>query len=269
MNSKTFIIIVFSFVLFAECSHHKHHNCQPQGRIKISDYQELAVLYQQQSAEMRALSYQAFAVAKLSIDNIIKEYKGTKPMAIVVDIDETLLDNSPFQAQAILEGFQYPEKWNDWCMLASAKAIPGALEFLLYVRSKDIDIFYISNRKQHLYEASVENLIKVGFPQIEERFILLQTDESCKENRRKHVQKTHEIIMLVGDNINDFFVYTEKKSTEERNKIIDSLRHEFGVKYIMLPNPMYGDWESALYDYNHDYSYSQKDSIRKSKLQGF
>jgi len=270
MRNRFFIIVFSSLIFVAACTNNKAKNCcKAHDKTHPTYYQELAVLYQQQSAEMRALCYQAFAMGKLAVEKAIREHKGSKQMAVVVDIDDTMLDNSPYQAQAILENFQYPTKWDEWCMQANAKPMPGAVEFMQYVQSKNIDIFYVSNRKAKLNEATAKNLANLGFPQVEDKHLMLQTAELCKENRRKKIQETHDIILLVGDNVNDFFNFTENKGVEERIRIIDSLQNDFGFKYIMLPNTTYGDWEGAIYNYDYAQAESKKDSIRKSKLQGF
>jgi len=107
----------------------------------------LATLFQQKAAEKRALSYQAFNIAKLSLDSQLKVADLTKPLAVVVDIDETVLDNSPFEAKSILNNSDYPKYWNEWCQLAAAKPLAGSVEFLNYAKSKGVVVFYITNRK--------------------------------------------------------------------------------------------------------------------------
>ena len=136
-------------------------SCQPKKTANnIHIRNTMATIYVQQAPEYIALAEQAYAIARVSLDNQFK--MATSPLAVVLDIDETVLDNSPFQAKQILENFNYPEHWDEWVNKEEAKPIPGSLEFLQYADSKGIVIFYISNRKAHLIEATINNLNKYG-----------------------------------------------------------------------------------------------------------
>lgn len=233
------------------------------------DYMLLAILWYQTSGEMRALSYQAFNLSRMRLDEILKAPRTGKPLAIVVDIDETMVDNSQYEAQNVLGNFGYPEKWGDWISSASAKAMPGAVEFINYAASKGVEIFYISNRKTNEKEATIINMKALGFPMVDDAHLLLREKSSGKESRRQKVLETHQIVLLIGDNLNDFSEAFENKDVDARFAVTDSLRNEFGSRFIMLPNPMYGDWESAVFEYNFKRSETEKDSIRKSSLMGF
>lgn len=233
------------------------------------DYMLLAVLWYQTSAEMRALSYQAFNTATMMVDQAVANNKDKKKLAVVVDIDETMVDNSPYEAANVLGNFGYPEKWGDWINNASATAMPGAVEFMKYAVSKGVDVYYISNRKTTEKEATVKNMNALGFPMIDDTHLLLREKSSSKVERRAIVSDTHEIIMLIGDNMNDFSGVFENKNVVDRFAVTDSLKAEYGKRFIVLPNPMYGDWESAVLNYNFKRTNEQKDSVRKANLRGF
>lgn len=229
----------------------------------------MSVLWFQQSAEMRALSYQAFNLARLRLDEDHKQ-KGMKKRAVVVDIDETLLDNSPHMGKLIKEHEVFPYAWTDWVNRAEAEPLPGAVEFLTYAVSKGYDVFYVSNRSAKTEsDGTIENLKKKGFPQALADHVMLKDEESSKEARRNAVKKTHEIVLLIGDNLNDLANVFEKKSVEDRSGEVDRLREEFGKKFIVLPNPMYGDWENAVYGYQRGLSDTEKDELRKAALKSF
>ncbi len=234
-----------------------------------NEHLTMAVLYQQKAAEYAALCYQAFNVAKMQIDNSSKMLGGFKKKVVVVDIDETILDNSPYEADLILDSIVFPTKWDDWMYSASAKAVPGALEFARYAESQKIEIYYISNRKEKYREATLKNLKELGFPYAQDDHLLLKSDESSKEGRREQVQQMANIILLIGDNLTDFSDLFEKKPVQQRFEIADSLRNEFGHHFIMLPNAMYGDWENALYHYDHSLSQERKSELRHQQLVGF
>lgn len=229
----------------------------------------VATLFHQHAAEMRALSYQAYNLAKRQLPEIIKESGNPSDLAIVFDLDETVLDNSPYQAQAILSDFSYPVGWEEWCMLADAKALPGAVDFIKEATSMGFQIVYISNRKEHLREATVENLKKLGIAPASEDHLLLHTGNHSKEERRIKVSQKYRIVMLFGDNLADFHGLYDRADTFRRSHVTDSLKDYFGTRYIILPNAMYGDWLSALYEYNYELKEEQKSDLFRKKLQGF
>ena len=223
------------------------------------DYQTAAVLYMQKAAEYRALAYQAFNLARLRLDedldkkNIKKLPKAERkmPRAIVVDIDETVLDNSPSQAKGIRTNKPYnPPDWYTWTNMRKAKAIPGAMDFLNYAVSKGVKVFYISNRdEQNEKQATIDNLKSLGFQDVSAETVLLRTTESSKDARRAVVTAKHRLVMLVGDNLDDFTSAFERKSVADRFAEVEKVRDSWGKRFIVLPNAMYGTWENAIYEY--------------------
>lgn len=235
-----------------------------------NEHQMMAVLWFQASAERRALCYQAFQTARYQLDRDAESRSGERRGAIVVDIDETVLDNSPHSAKMILENKSFPSGWAEWVNKAEAEPIPGALEFLRYAESKGYGIFYVSNRSaENEIEGTIRNLSVLGFPQADSAHILLQEGRSGKEIRRQKVLKTHDIVLLIGDNLNDLADVFEKKSIDDRFAETDRLRDEFGTRFIVLPNPMYGEWESAVYQYKRGLNPEGKNSLRRSTLRSF
>lgn len=247
--------------------------CSPAEEKKIietnNDYLLLATLFQQHAAEKRALSYQAFNTARMMLDRSLKSARLTKKLAVVVDIDETVLDNSPFEAKSIIENTSYPKYWKEWCEQASAETIAGSVDFLLYAESQGVDVFYITNRKEELKEVTLQNLQEKGFPFADEKHILMRTETSNKEPRRKLVEKTHHIVILMGDNLGDFLNDFDDISNAQRFALTDSLKYEFGRRFIMLPNPMYGSWLGELYNNDNDLPKAKKIKLMKSHLKSF
>lgn len=235
----------------------------------INEHMQLAVLYHQKAGECRALCYQAFNTARMMLDNDLRRAGLTLQQAIVVDIDDTVLDNAPYEGKAVLDDLLFPAGWNDWVELAKAKAIPGAVDFLRYAESKGIVVYYISNRAQMNLQATIKNLSDLGFPFADAEHVMLKTDKSSKKDRFDKVAATHRIMMMIGDNLNDFSEVFEKVSVEKRFACVDSLRENFGRNFIVLPNAMYGDWVRAIYGYNDKLSEQEKAEIRRKSLQGF
>ncbi len=223
------------------------------------DYQTAAVLYTQKAAEYRALAYQAFNIARLQLDADLDKKSVRRlpkperkmPRAIVVDIDETVLDNSPSQASGIRTNTPYnPKDWYAWTNMRKAKAVPGAVEFLNYAVSKGVKVYFVSNRDEtNERQATIDNLKSAGFNDISVENVLLRTSESSKDARRAVVTTKHRIVLLMGDNLDDFTSAFERKSVADRFGEVDKVRDVWGKKFIVLPNAMYGTWENAIYEY--------------------
>ena len=229
-----------------------------QAIIADNEYQVGAVLFMQKSAEFRALAYQAFNLARWQLDadfdkkNVKKLPKEQRkmPRAVVVDIDETVLDNSPHQAEMIKNRMPFTTSiWTAWVNRRQAKPIPGAVEFLKYANSKGARVFYVSNRNEAEKQGTIDNLKAAGFPDVSEETVLVRTTESGKEPRRQSIAAKHRIVLLMGDNLNDFSNVFERKSIADRFSETDKMKDVWGKKFIVLPNAMYGDWESAIYEY--------------------
>lgn len=240
------------------------------GNGSRNEHLVMSVVWVQTSAEARALSYQAFNAARMRLDHDLATNAETKKRAVVVDIDETVLDNSPHMAQLIKTNEVFPYAWTEWVDRAQAEGLPGSREFLLYAVSRGYDVFYVSNRSEaRERDGTIRNLKAKGFPQVEDGHILLMGEQSSKDRRRKKIEDSHEIVLLMGDNLNDLATVFEKKPVGERSAAVDELRSEFGKRFIVLPNPMYGEWESAVYGYQRGLSDSQKNQKRKAVLKGF
>ena len=197
----------------------------------------------QQSAEMKALYYQAFNWAEILLKEKTR-VKSEKPQAVVLDIDETVLDNSPSTACQIIEDIPFSETlWEDWCSKIEAEALPGALEFTLYADKLGVEVFYISNRVEILSKYTIANLEKLGFPNADSIHILLKNDTSSKDLRREIVREKYDIILFIGDNLGDFDGSFDKRTNDIAKKLVKERSDRFGTEYIILPNPMYGSWE--------------------------
>ena len=132
--------------------------------------------------------------------------------------------------------------------------------------NKGVDVFYISNIKIRYKEVTMMKLQTLGFPQVMDAHVLLRVETSDKAPRRQIVQKGHTIVLLMGDNLNDFDSIFRKKGVADRPAAVDLSKEKFGTKFIVLPNPMYGDWEGAVYNYNWKLSPKEKSEARKASL---
>jgi 5'-nucleotidase (lipoprotein e(P4) family) len=230
---------------------------------------EYPVLFQQTAAEYRALCYQAFNLAQLRLDQIPRRSLRKEKLAIITDLDETILDNSYSEAQLIREGEEYtPASWKDWMSKSAATAVPGAVQFLQSAAQKGITVFYISNRDISDVKTTLIDLQNLQLPNADTAHMIFKGKESSKESRRLQVAGRYHVIMLLGDNLNDFMNVFEKKSIAERFAETDKVRQEWGRKFIVLPNAVYGEWESAIYNYQ-SMTPAQKEAARKKSLIGY
>jgi 5'-nucleotidase (lipoprotein e(P4) family) len=206
-----------------------------------------AVLWQQKSGEYRALAFQAYNFAQLSLTLRLAEATAGKKNCVVVDVDETVLDNSPFQGYEIQHRKVYdPKEWLNWTSKGIADSVPGARGFLRFAESKGVETFYLSNRGVSEQESTLRNLKELGFPYADLAHVLFKTTTSDKEPRRQALLENYNILLLCGDNLSDFsnVFYREGKNTLEQ---VNALQRTFGTRFVVLPNPMYGDWEKSIY----------------------
>lgn len=269
------VLLITAALLFAA-------NISAQNTTKAdSEYQIGATLYMQKAAEYRALAYQAFNLARWQLDadldkkNVKKLPKAerNRPRAIVVDIDETVLDNSPAQAEQIRKSVPFNlNDWYAWGEMRKAKAIPGSVEFLNYAVSKGVKVYYVSNRDEVQKQATIDNLKKAGFADIgNDNVLLRQKDEkgnniSTKTPRRDFVAQKYRIVFLMGDNLDDFSDVFERKSVADRFAETDKIKTDWGKRWIVLPNAMYGTWENAIYEYGR-LTEEQKKEMRAKALE--
>jgi len=228
-----------------------------------------ASVYEQKAAEYKALCLQAYNIARFRLDEALKQ-PTQRPRAIITDIDETFLDNSPFAVHMALQGKDYEaDSWNKWTAKGEADTLTGALSFFKYAADHNTEVFYVSNRKQSERAGTLQNLRRYQFPFADDQHLLLRLDVSSKEPRRQQITATYDVILLLGDNLTDFSaVFDNVKTNGDRAAAVQQQTAEFGKKFIVLPNPGYGNWEDAIYGYSA-LTMAQKDSAVKSNLKNY
>jgi 5'-nucleotidase (lipoprotein e(P4) family) len=238
-----------------------------------------AELWMQTAVEYRANCLSIYALARTRLDEALADQNWTAydqtgdyrslPPAVILDLDETALDNSPYEAGLVVDGSYFnPKTWDAWVKVEQAKAVPGAVEFTQYAASKGVKVFYVSNRKADQKDATKHNLEALGFPMggnVET--LLLQKDRpewssGAKGSRFVYIAKDYRVLLMFGDQIGDF---SDKygASLADRDKLFETLEAHFGHDWMMLANPVYGSFESA--PYGHDFKLSD-DEKRVKKL---
>jgi 5'-nucleotidase (lipoprotein e(P4) family) len=248
--TKQIAIFIMGFILFSSCCQQdcaRSENEENADLYGASDYLISATLWYQNAAELRALYYQAYNVAKQALIQNLANHNGEKTPAIVFDLDETVLDNSFYEADLIFSQTSYTtESWKEWTDMESAKALPGALEFVEFAMSTGVEIFYVSNRRTNELESTYQNISKLGFPEVPIENYIFRDAESSKIERRSKISENYEIILLLGDNLNDFAGDFEDRAANNGFEAVDANKDMFGTKYIVFPNPMYGAWQGPL-----------------------
>lgn len=234
-------------------------SCRRQEPVTFTGEQDhliMSVLWFQRSAEMRALFIQGFNVAADRLEAEMASEGNGKPRAVVADLDETMLDNSPFEAWQVITGSGFTdESWKMWTDMAAAKPLPGALEFTRFAESLGVEVFYVSNRSEaDAFSTTLENMRRFGFPYADSAHLLLKSETSSKVARRARIVETHDIVLLIGDNLADVDSVFEKRNDYYGMYDVDSLAASFGRKYILLPNPMYGTWADPALTKGEDLS---------------
>lgn len=221
-----------------------------------------AVLWTQTAAESRGVSLQAYATARRMLDQALgdpswtaaTEQTGsfeTLPPAIILDVDETVADNSSYQAGLIQseEVFNEP-KFSEWFRQGNAGAIAGSLAFTQYAMERGVTVFFVTNKPMTEEAATRALLVSLGFP-IDETVdtVLLPGEDGStsrdKSLRRAIVASRYRVLLLVGDDLNDF-VSAPRHPVSERNAFAAKYDSYWGTKWILLANPMYGSWEGAV-----------------------
>ena len=181
-----------------------------------------------------------------------QEYRD-KPPAVVLDVDETVLDNSPYQARLIREDEAYgSESWGAWVRERQADPLPGARAFTQAAVQAGVQVIYLTNRDADLEGATRDNLRAFGFPVDDAPDAVLTQGEQpgweVKRPRRAWVAERYRILLLVGDNFGDFAaeVDTTVAARRQRGR---AFREYWGTRWIVLPNPQYGSWEGALHEF--------------------
>ena len=236
-----------------------------------ADTETMGLLWMRTSAEYRALAYQGYNVAINAVKMAVTDPSHQrKPLAIVLDADETVVDNTKLMGESIVNGngrFDAPW-WRQAVHQGKSQAMPGAVEFLNEVHKQGVEIFYVSNRYAPVnYDATVQNFKALGFPSVDKDHVLLFEKDSDKQPRFDMIAKKYYVVVYMGDNAGDFPIGTKGKTLAERNAIIDNHKEDFGTTFVVFPNPAYGSWVSALAKGYQNLSPEEQKQVNNQYLQ--
>ena len=238
-------------------------------------------LWMQTAAEYRVLSEATYRAAGTALREALANPAWTAateqtsdpsalPPAVILDLDETVLDNSRFQGEQTLRRVPYvPKLWTEWVRLQKATLLPGAGDFLKSARDQGVAVFFVTNRTLEEEPATVANLTALGVAATAEEVLANRENgwTSDKTARRQHVAQSYRILLLIGDDLGDFL--PARLTPEERVEAAQKHTDWWGRRWFLLPNPMYGSWDRALY--GHDTSLKDEEVLRRKieRVRGF
>jgi 5'-nucleotidase (lipoprotein e(P4) family) len=238
-----------------------------------------ATLWQTTSAEYRVLAQSIYGAAKSQLERALADRQWTAlpaqrenfqhlPPAVIMDIDETVIDTSRFQILLLKTGARFSRtRWRDWSSQNEPEAVPGAIEFISFAQSRGVTVFFVTNRDYATEPLTRKHLFSAGIKLPDTIDTVLSQSErpdwgADKGSRRNFIATSYRVLMLFGDDLADF-ISEYRSSTQTR--MSEAMKHnDWGTKWFMLPNPMYGSWELSLYDFNSGLS---MDEISRRKLQ--
>ncbi|MCB0282203.1 MAG: acid phosphatase [Calditrichae bacterium] len=232
-----------------------------------------STLWMQTAAEYQASTMQTYNTALANVSRALNDKSWTAaleqtgevselPPAIILDVDETVLDNSAYEAKMIKEhGTFTPQSWDNWVHLQKAGAVPGAVDFINKVQEMGVTAILLTNRACEKRQNSnapcpqeddtIENLKKAGIKNVSAETVLLKNEKddwtSEKKSRRTFLAQKYRIIMLFGDDLGDFLADVKKNITpQQRAALVEQYAQNWGTKWFVLPNPTYGSWYNVL-----------------------
>lgn len=240
---------------------------------RLADGKLDAVLWTQTSPEYAVSTTQTYRAAAVNLNKALADKNWTAaveqtgayadlPPCVIFDLDETLLDNSPFQAYLVEEGIDFnPDLWTEWVFQKKAKALPGAQDLINLLKKKGVTIFYVTNRSVQEEDSTLANVQQVLDPDATKENLMVKGEYeggSNKSPRRTLIAKSHRILLLFGDDFNDFYWLGTGTTVEDRMKEAQKYQQNWGVKWMLLSNPQYGTWERAMYQYNSEMPDAEK-----------
>ncbi len=212
-----------------------------------------AVAWKQTAAEYRALYYQGFNMARMQVELALAKRKpGDKPLAVVTDMDDTILHALNYWGRLINQNQDYFDDplWDSWIPENKVTASPGSSEFLKFCADNNVEVFYVTSREQgeKTYEFAMGHLKLLGFPYADTQHLTVLRDTSNKEKRQNEIMQNFDVVVFMGDNLNDFRrKFYLKGDVDARLKMMETEREQYGRKYILFPNPTDGHWLAAIF----------------------
>lgn len=260
------------FALPASAQRAPQDEARPTPQLTDGDERLDATLWVQRSVEFAQVARQAYQLAEIRLPQALAQPGSAaleqadggagKPPAVIFDVDETVLDNSPFEAWMIQRGRPgFDQKlWDEWLTTRRARATPGAVAFVAALREAGVTPLFVTNRECEPRPGAdvpcpqeadtLANMKAVGFGDIPPEHMMLKNEQpdwpSDKGTRRAKAAADYRIVMAVGDQFSDMISVTRKDDTDRRAELMAEHQAQFDLRWVVLPNPMYGAWLDVL-----------------------
>ena len=237
-------IIVLILILFVGCK---------SNEAQISNNLTYAVAWKTTAAEYRALYYQGFNVARSKVREAIGSSGGerSKPLAIIADVDDTLVLSGPYWGNLIENNVEFFDDsvWDEWVGSNLVSASPGAIDFLRYCEDNGVEVFYVTNRDQgdDTRQYLLNSLKRLDFPYVDDQHLFVLQDSSNKELIQEELRNDFDVIVMLGDNLNDFSRKYYVSNIDERYSLTEQDSQKYGAEFILFPNPTDGHWLRAIF----------------------
>ncbi len=211
-----------------------------------------AMAYKQTAAEFYALCHQAYNLARMRIDHALAEHHaGDRPLAVITDMDNTILHALSYWGYLINAGKDFFDDaiWDEWLPSNLITAVPGSNDFFNYCERKNVEVFYVTNRNQgeRTFEYALAHLRHLKFPYANDKNLFVFRESSDKSPARRKIEETHDVALMLGDNLNDYRRDYYVKDIDERMALMERDRDDWGTKFILIPNPTDGHWVRAIF----------------------
>lgn len=211
-----------------------------------------ALAWKQTAAEYEALYFQGFNMARLHLLRALEDADGTgRPLAVISDLDDTLLLARDYWGYLVEtdQDFFDDTSWDRWVREAQASPSPGALEFLRFCVENGVEVFYVTNRDQGeaTFDLVLSSLQALGFPYADAEHLTVLRESSNKEPAQNSIRENFDVVVMLGDNLNDFSRQFYLTDVAARLAAVDGEKNRFGTEYILFPNPTDGHWLRAIF----------------------
>ena len=257
--------LLAAVLMSGSCASHSTTTAAPApatpGEMRAAHENLNAVVWMQTSIEYEAAALQAYRTAQSQLEAALKDASWTAaieqtgdfaklPPAVVLDIDETVLDNSTYELDRATYGLSFENRsWNSWVEREEAGVVPGAIEFISGIRRLGGRVAFITNRDEVTRQATIANLRRFNLWTENDRLCLATDSTYPKRMRRQEVADGRgncswngtptPVVVFVGDQMGDF------PATGESDADAGSFE-AWGKRYFILPNPMYGNWTTRV-----------------------
>jgi len=211
-----------------------------------------ATAWKQTGAEYFALCHQAYNLARLRVDlALAKREPGDAPLAVITDLDNTAMHARSYWGYLINQGLDFFDDaiWDEWLPKNQITAAPGAKDFFDYCAAENVEVFYVTNRDQgeRTYAYAMQQLEFLEFPYADDEHLYVFRETSDKSPAREEVKSKFDVVVMLGDNLNDYQRDYYVTGVEERLRLMERDRDHFGREFILLPNPTDGHWVRAIF----------------------